>query len=460
MRKSATVYLKTIFLLLSAAFILSACSEAGESGSVFRDFLGYFQSQNETEPVPETVSQTPEATVITTQAAAVSATPDLIAPTETIEPTQETYTIQLWIPPQFDTEQDTPGGQALAKAIFEYTETHPNISISLRVKAASGDSSAINTITAANHVAKDTLPSLVLLSRSDMETAVQRGLAKQFNTNIFSESASWNGFARQSSVIDNTIYSIPILGDCLVLTYRPAKTGSELTAWQDILTRGLPIGFAPSQSTSLFGTFIYLMQGSKLTNDLGQAYLDQQKLTDTLNFFLTGGQNGAFPPSLAQIVDQNQIWQRFNDGTMSIIISQFSSFRHYKDTSMAVRALPLTEGVSEYPLVSTWNLVLLEEDGPLQEEAVKFAEFLADPAVNDAFSVTSGYLPVRKNEHEIWQTDEQFDLITSLGENGTIIPNNQITNKLIPVINNAVTQVIKNQLTPAAAAQEAIAAVN
>ena len=456
-KRSGSVSVKFILWLLLAAVLLAACSGNGESGSPVTDFINSFRSPAEESAVTEAADQEIAAVTGTPQ---VNETVEVVPPTETPEPTQATYTIRLWVPPQFDPEQDTPGGKALAAAIAAYTELHPNILITIRIKATSGESSVINTLTAANHVAKDTLPSLVLLSRSNMETAVQRGLAQPIPTSVFSDSNSWYGYARQSAVIDNTIYGIPVAGDCLTLVYRPAKTGSELTDWKDILTRGLPIGFAPSSSTSLFGTFIYLNQGSKLTNEQGQTYLDQQKLTDALGFFLSGGQNGAFPPSIAQLVDQSQVWQRFNDGTMSIIISQFSTFRHYQDANMAVRSLPLNEGFTDYPLVSSWNLVMTESNEALQEEAVKFAEFLADINTNDSFSQTAGYLPVRKSDHEAWQDDPQLELVSAIGESGTLIPNNQITNKIVPVINNAVTQVIKNQMSPELAAQDAITALN
>ncbi|MBQ4513057.1 MAG: extracellular solute-binding protein [Anaerolineaceae bacterium] len=378
----------------------------------------------------------------------------------TPEPTPAVYTIQLWVPPQFDIEQDTPAGKALAAAISDYTSQHQNVNITLRVKATSGDSSILNTLTSANHIAKDVLPSLALISRSDMELALQRGLLKPITTNVFSDTSTWNGFARQSAFIDSSIYGLPIFGDGWILTYKPAKTGAELTDWQDILTRGLPIGFAPSSSQSFFGTFIYLSRGGKLVNDQGQPYLDQQKLIETLNFFLTGGQNGAFPPSLAQLVDQTQVWQRFNEGTMSIIVSQLSSYRHYRTNEIASHLLPLLENVTEYPLISTWNLVMIEDDPVMQQEVTKFAEYLCDPVVNEKLSYAAGYLPVRYGIHESWLDEPEYNMIKVMSENSTLVPNNQIVNKVIPVINSAVLQVIKNQAVPEDAAKEAIASFN
>ena len=456
-RKSTVLFLISLILISSLA---AGCSALRGSDSPIGSLFTHIEatptaeiSDPETENIETDISETESVTSETEGEAEIK-------PEETEEPVPETVTIRLWIPPQFDTEQNTQGGAALSEAIASYTEAHPNVNISLRVKATAGESSMLNTLTAANHIAKDVLPSMVLLSRSDMETAVQRGLAKQIATAVLSDSSSWYGYARQSAVIDSTIYGIPVIGDSLVLTYRKAKTGTELTDWQDILTRGLPIGFAPSSSSSLFGTFLYLSMGGKLTNDQGQAFIDKQKLTDTLNFFLSGGQNGAFPPSLAQLVDQAQVWQRFSEGTMSIIVSQFSSFKHYQTPEIDAHALPLSGQNTDYPLVNTWNLILIEEDPVLQQEAINFAEFLADINENDIFSAKAGYLPVRISDHNAWKDDPQAEIAAAISENAQLLPSSQILHKIVPIINNAVSQVIKNQATPDAAAQEAVNSLN
>ena len=456
MNRLRSIVLSAVFMMV---ILLTGCTVVEDIKAVF--------NHNET-PVPETVPQSdavPEnnnadsASVIATPgSASASEISDAKNAVPTPEPTPAVYTIELWVPPQFDIEQDTQAGKALAAAIADYTSEHQNVNITIRVKAVTGESSMVNTLTSANHIAKDVLPSLALISRNDMELALQRGLLKPIATGILSDSNTWNYFARQSAYIDSSIYSLPILGDSLVLIYRPSRTGTELGDWQDILTRGLPIGFAPS--SSMFGTFIYISRGGKLTNDQGQPYLDQQKLTESLNFFLTGGQNGAFPPSLTQLVDQTQVWQRFSEGTMNIIVSQLSTFRHYQTNEISAHILPLSDSVTEYPLISTWNMVLIEEDERLQEEVIKFAEYLCDPIVNDKLSFTAGYLPVRYGAHENWLDDPQYDMIKYMSENSSLVPNNQIINKAIPVINSAVVQIIKNQASPEDAAKEALSSLN
>ena len=103
---------------------------------------------------------------------------------------------------------------------------------------------------------------------------------------------------------------------------------------------------------------------------------------------------------------------------------------------------------------------MLEDNPKLQKEALNFAEYLSDTVVNDEFSQAAGYLPVRNAEHKEWQDDPKYEMIISMSEKGTLVPVNQISNKIIPVINNAVSQVIRNQLVPETAAQDAITALN
>lgn len=472
------------FCILSLLLFLTGCSiledQTNPIGMAFAKFhptaepvgADDITAALETQAASEDDALIETAEIVQTEDAEETAEPIETAEAEAIEIAYETETVseptpvvqelKVWVPPQFDPSQGTQSGKAFQDAVNKYMEQNPNVHITLYVKATSGDASALNTLTAANNAAKSVIPSLILLSRSDMESAVQRGLLQPIATSIFTDNTTWYNYARQASFVDNTIYGIPIAGDALVLVFRTAKLGADAdtSTWNAVLTHGMPIGFAPASSTSLFGAFMYLSYGGKMTNDQGQPYLDKTKLTEMLNFFVKGGQNGAFPPSIAQYTDQTQVWQRFLDGTLNIIISPYSGFSHYRTQEFSFSALPTQAETAEYTMVSSWNLVLTEQNKALQGEAVAFAEYMASEIVNDEFSLHAGYLPVRSSVHDFWQNEESFETIQDISQRAVLIPTNQVSNKLLPVINNAITQVIKNALTPEAAAEEAAASFN
>lgn len=463
--RSTLKFVSSTILVLLMLFILSGCEMIQNAISqIFPTASTQAVSLPNTEYTSEPVAaitntvlpsdttpvSTAEAEEENQQTAAITSTPEFT-------PTPEIKTIELWVPQQFDPAGNTESGPVLTSLITQFTAENPDTNVVIRVKANEGESSTLNTLAAAKNAAPDVIPSLILLSRSEMETAVQKGLVQPISTELFADQYTWYSYARQSAVIDSTVYGIPILGDALVLTYRVSKSGAAFVDWPDILTRGMPIAFVPSSQTALFPTFIYKAMGGKTTNDQGLTYLDQSKLTDSLNFFLEGGQKGVFPPSIAQVPDQTQNWQLFNDGTVNLIISQFSTFRHFESTDISAIALPLFEGTEVYPLAFTWNLVLTEDKPELQRLAVKFAERMAEPGFNDDWALASGYLPVRDTDHLAWADNSQNQTMLTISESAGLIPNNATMNKILPLINNAVSQVIKNTSSPEAAAQEAVA---
>ncbi len=439
----------TIFSILIFCSFLSGCS-------ILIDSINLLKETDASTMLAENITET-----------TISVTPISLKDTQTSESLQQTpspentsipdiQNLVIWVPPQFDPSQNTKESKILTDLIGKFTEEHPGVNITFRVKAITGEGSALSALSAAKNAAPDVIPSLVILNRNDLLSAVQKGLVYPITTNIFSEANSWYSYAKQSSAAENYIYGIPIAGDTLVMVYRASKTGAAMTTWEDILSRGLPIAFVPASSDGLFPTFIYLAKGGKLIDDKGQPWLDQSILVDTLKLFLTGGQNGAFPPSLAQVVDQSQNWQMFLEGSVSIIISNFSTFQHNKGPDIKAMAIPLFTDNQRYPLMNTWNIAVTTSNAEIQNLGIQFAEKMADPIFNDIWTANAGFFPVRQSEHVEWQKDESYDTILKILPDAALLPESQILNKISPILNMAVSKVIKSQTTPEQAAQEAI----
>lgn len=454
MRNKKNKWQASLIVILLFAFLFSGCTLISDN---------FFQPKNDKTPIETAATKTDNrnSTVTTTDSAekstGITDVTEQSVTMQAITPSSEVTNLSIWIPPQFDPSQDTDEAKLLTDLINTFMKENPDVSVSFRIKGTSGDSSALNSLSAAKNAAPDVIPTLVILDRNDLLAAVQKGLVYPINTEIFSDTNSWYSYAKQSSSVDNLIYGIPIAGDALVMAYRMSKTGSEMTTWDDILSRGLPIAFVPSSSDALFPAFIYSAMGGKLIDDQAQPWLDQSILVQTLNFFLTGGQNGAFPPSLSQVVDQSQNWQMFLEGSVSIIISNFSTYRHNQGTDINAISLPLFSESGSYPLMNTWNIALTAGDTEIQKIGIKFAEKFADPIFNDLWTSKAGYFPVRESDHIAWQNDNQFETILKINPGASLIPSSQILNKISPILNEAVSKVIKSLATPEQAAQEAIA---
>lgn len=446
-RRSSRQFIPILFLIVASLFIMTGCETVRVTPTPFDS-----TALTETETIPATTETVVSGTVEPTPVATTSGDQSLFESGDTLTPKE----IRIWLPPQFDPALPDPAGKTLKALLTEFTAENPEFTVDVRVKDTVGDASGINMLSLAASAAPNAIPQLIILDRNDMITAVQKGLIFPIETDLFADSDSWYSYARESAAVDNVLYGIPIAGDPTVLTYRPARTGPEMNNWEEILTRGLPIAFEPTKADDLFGTFIYLAQNGKTKDESGAPTLDQEILTGTLNFFLNGGQKGAFPPALAQENAQSQIWQQFIDGTFHIIVNKFSQYRNNSRADITAIPLPRTEENSPYPLVNTWNVVLTTKNPETMEAAIKLAESMAQPEFNDRWTQLAGYMPVRSVEHTAWETDPSYDHVKLMSRYGALIPSSTTLNKLVPILNSAVSKVILTTTSPETAAKEAL----
>lgn len=406
----------------------------------------------------ETFGPTEEAVDFGATATADQAERNEQALFETVETT--TKEILVWLPPQFDPSTQAQSATTLGDLFTEFMSENQNISINYRIKDTGGEASELNMLSLAADAAPNVVPALVILDRNDMMTAVQKGLIYPIETDLFSEAETWFRFARESAFVDNVLYGIPVAGDPLVLAYRPALTGPDMNNWEEILTRGLPIGFEPNSVTDLFGLFIYVSLGGRTTDEQGKPWLDQEILTQTLNFFLNGGQKGAFPPAIAKDSNVGQSWKQFTDGTYQITVTRFSQYRHNRRPDFIAIPLPRTDNSSPYPLVNTWNVVITARSPEIQELAIELGKAIAASEFNDRWTFSGGYLPVRNTDLKNWGADSGYEGVSLMSEKGALIQSGNIIAKLVPILNSAISKVIQTTMTPEKAAAEAIEAVN
>src|SRR5689334_4089135 len=102
-------------------------------------------------------------------------TPTAIATlTPQVEP--GTPILRLWLPSQFDPSADNPPAHLLNQRLTQFESQHPGLKIEVRLKKADTDGEILNDLSVTSAAAPSVLPDLILLSRSDLESAAQKGL--------------------------------------------------------------------------------------------------------------------------------------------------------------------------------------------------------------------------------------------------------------------------------------------
>jgi multiple sugar transport system substrate-binding protein len=147
----------------------------------------------------------------------VTSQPIPVTPTVTPEPGLNTLQkLTIWIPAQFDPKTKSPAAITLVNAISEFENNNPGVTVEIRVKAESGPSGLMETLGLAAKAAPDAMPSLVLLSRSQMEDASSKKIIFPYEglTTTLKET-DWYPFAQELATIQGDMYGIPLSGNVL-----------------------------------------------------------------------------------------------------------------------------------------------------------------------------------------------------------------------------------------------------
>ena len=127
-------------------------------------------------------------------------------------PTESSFSsnnFTIWIPPQFDPNADTESGNIMLAHIDSFQEIYPQYAFDIRIKAERGPSSLLNTLQATSSAAPGVLPSVVLISRSDLETAAAQGIilpVESLSSAI--DESDWFPFAKEMGIIQGETYGL------------------------------------------------------------------------------------------------------------------------------------------------------------------------------------------------------------------------------------------------------------
>jgi len=188
-------------------------------------FAGLFFSTGCTALEPFLASLTTPTPIPTKRA---TATPAAIA-TSTLPVEQSSPILRVWLPSQFDPSAESPTAKLLSQRLTDFESEHPGLKLEIRLKKAEADGDILNDLSVTSAAAPGALPDLILLSRSDLESAALKGLLHPIDGLSTSlEDPNWYDYAQQLGHIQNTGYGLPFMGDAMVLVLSTKDIGVML----------------------------------------------------------------------------------------------------------------------------------------------------------------------------------------------------------------------------------------
>lgn len=362
--------------------------------------------------------------------------------------------LTIWVPPQFSPYDDTEAAELLSDQFKSFMTENPQVNLDIRVKATSGTANMLDTLTYASQVAPDALPSLVLLPRSSLEIAAEKGLIQPIeNISTTIDEGDWYEFAQAMGIVGGTAYGLPFAADALGLVYKGASLTSSQPDWDELIVQFKSLTFPAADQMVLTTLALYLSAGGSAQDPQGQAFIDIEALTLTLDAYDRGLKSRLFSDSLLELQNDEQAWEQFQTLESGGMITWAS--RQLQDEELKLALLP-TLGEQPSTLAKGWVWCLVEEGAAKKQTASLLIEHVVDPDFLAAWMPISGYLPVRPSSTLAWENAVTQDTISEMMLSANLRPTINQDSTFNMNINTAVNEVLLRENSPADSAQIAV----
>jgi multiple sugar transport system substrate-binding protein len=373
------------------------------------------------------------------------------------------FLVRIWLPPEFDPNRNSTASGILKARLDEYVAENPEVRLEVRIKAVEGAGGLLESLMAANAAAPLTLPDLVLLSRSLLESAALKGLLYSYDglTSIMDDQ-SWFEYARQLAQLKSSTYGIPAAGDGLVLTYHPSLLETTPHSLETSITLGDVLLYPATDPQALFTLCMYLAQGGSMQDAQGRPWLDEAILTKTLEYYERASLAGVMPYWLTQYSNDGQVWEAYGGDQFSMAVTWASSYISHKGlglVDLAIAPLPTPNG-APFTLATGWSWALAGQDPERRALGVRLAEFLADKEFLSKWSYAAGYLPPRVDALQSWPDADLRQKVEQISYSAWLMPSADLVSSLGPALEQAVVDVLKAQSDPQTAAKAVINQIN
>ena len=363
----------------------------------------------------------------------------------------------LWVPPQFEPVEDNPAGALLLSRLHAFEKAYPDLKVEVRVKSISGEGSLLNSLAATSYAAPDALPGLILLNRSDMETAALKTLIFPIPSRTAEyKSEDWFAFTENLVSFQGVQFGLPLFADPLVMAYSKQTVAYPPISWQDILNQQNPMVVDLNDRAAIFPYSIYLSAGGEITNEKGDPILDPDALTRTYQTIFTGASSNIFPTWLADFQSAGEVENAFLQGQGPYALLWASQVLRSSSENISIAPVP---GNPATGFVDGWMLCITNPTGDYSRYNMMLADFLLDPDFLAQWSESAGYIPMQRSVLAEWQNKELAGRIDAAAEFGVVIPSNQVLQQAGSILNRYSISLVRRQTSPMQAVLDSLDAL-
>lgn len=382
--------------------------------------------------------------------------PSPVSPTPTLAmASEQTTKLAIWVPARYDPSTKSNASTLLEKTIEDFEAQNPGTEIEIRVKADSNPAGLMESLTLTSAAAPDAMPSLALLSRSQMEEAARKGIIFPLDSLTESlEETDWYPFAKQLAIFRDDIYGLPLTGDALVLVFRSNKPAAQAPTWDEILNLGSSVLFAAADPQATVPIALYRSSGGNTEDILLNPEIQINELEKTLTLLATGAEKNVFPPWLINYQTDKQVMDLFMTQQGGWVITWLSNYLLADPENTSLYPIP-TLGVESATLANGSVWVLTDTNPERRLMSVRLAEFLTRSEFLSQWNLINNSLPPRPSALTAWPDTPLRSQLNQISLAASIRPPGEVITSIGPAIQEATLLILKKQSDPAKAASTA-----
>ena len=363
--------------------------------------------------------------------------------------------LNIWLPQQFDIAGETEAAVLLRNRFQEFSENNPKINLNVRTKPATGPGSIIETLTAASAVAPDAVPSLILISRSDLVQAASKNLLVPIaGLSDFLNEKDWFDVARELGIYEGTLYCVPFAANALGLVYKQSGFNNDQPNWTDVIRQSDKLLFSSGDPEALTTIALYLSAGGILAGKSGNPDLDSNALITVLSAYAVAAKNDRISGSVLDYQTDDQVWEAFLSSDRSSVLTWTNHALEEPET-YKLAMLP-SLGNEPFTLAGGWLWCMTEPNERDRIQTLALAEYLSAPDFLALWAPLSGYLPVRPSTISDFEGTTLQNTILKILVSAQVRPDKPQISEIGAEIKRAISEVLLQQNSPEESAQNII----
>jgi len=415
-----------IAVLILAVVVLAGCQGQSILDSVF--------------PRQEEALGLPQPTAISTDSPAARQLPTTSIPA--------IINLTVWVSPQFDPEAESEAADLLKSQLKEFSRNNPPVNLEVRVKSASGPGGIMETLTSASAVAPDALPSLVLISRSDMVQAISKNLVIPIESlSEIHDNNDWFDFSKELGSFQGTMFCLPLAANALGLVYWNTSFNSDQPSWEEVIRQSEKLLFAAGDPEALTTLALYQSAGGHISDKTSQSILNADALTMVLASYANAARLQRIPNAILDYQTDEQVWEEFLSNNNREAVLTWANHVLVNPKTLKLALLP-SLGEDPYTLAGGWVWCMVEPHEQNRISGMMLMEYLVESEFLAEWAPVSGYLPVRPSSIKGYEGSELQNTISKILLSAHVRPDKIQAMEIGAEIKIAISDVLQRLNTP------------